>query len=374
MMNKKSIKLIIIMLVLGLSVSGCATGAATASSWAGFSLEEDKGYFAYGAQVYALDTKNGSLVWRYPSQKSNDRQFYAAPAIGEDLIVVGGYDYILAAVDKQNGNEKWQFSKADDRYIASAMIKDGLIYAPNSDHSLYVLTTAGDLVWSYQTEGPNWTSPNSDDAFIYLTSMDHNLYAFNFNYESSELEIDADGGRTLVTKPVWSVDLGAAVVADAVVEDGKLYAGTIDGTLFAVDLDEHAILWSFDADDSLTAIWSKPVIAGDVVFVGDDSGNLYAVSKEEGSALWPSPFAAGSAIIASGVAMQQKAVFATVDGKIFSIDSAKEPKTLATVNAVVYSSLGLTDEKIILAPASKEELFKAVDFNGNEIWDYLPAE
>jgi len=373
-MNKKTIKIFIFLLLCALSVNGCTSGAAAASSWPGFSLEQDKGYFAYGAQVYALDTKNGSLVWRYPSEKSNDRQFYAAPAIGEDLIIVGGYDQTLAAVDKQNGNEKWQFGKADDRYIASAIVKDGLIYAPNSDHSLYVLSTAGDMVWRFRAKGPNWTTPICDDVFVYLASMDHNLYAFNQNYESSELEIDADGGRTLVENPEWSVDLGAAIAADAVLEDGKLYIGTIDGTLFAIDLEKRAIQWSFDADDSLTAIWSRPVITGDAIFVGDDSGNLYAVSKEEGKALWPSPFAAGSAIIAGGVALQDKAVFATTEGKLFSIDSAKEPKTLATVDSVVYSSLGLTDERIVLAPASKEELFKAIDFNGNEIWDYIPAE
>ena len=72
---------------------------------------------------------------------------------------------------------------------------------------------------------------------LYLASMDHYLYALDLNYDTSSLEVDEAGSRTLVAEPLWSLDLGAAVAANPVLVDGVIYAGTIDGTLYAVDLE-----------------------------------------------------------------------------------------------------------------------------------------
>jgi outer membrane protein assembly factor BamB len=336
-------------------------------------LSGEEGYFAYGTQVYALDTKNGSLLWRFPQEGSSSIQFYAAPEVSDNLVIVGDYTSNLYAVDRENGFEKWQFNDAEDRYIASSLSYNETVYAPNTDYYLYALDENGDLLWRFKTKGPNWSKPLADESYLYLTSMDHYLYALNLSYANTDLTADEDGNQTLVSTPVWSLDLESAIVSNPVMEDGILYVGTVDGILYAVDLEKQSVLWKFTVEDEVASIWGTPVITSDAVFFGDEGGNIYAIDKQDGNALWPSPFAAGSSVIASGVGIDGKAVFAASDGKIFSIDASKEPKTLTTLDATLNAPLGYANEKIIIAPASSDALVEAIDTNGSEVWTYSPT-
>ncbi|MDK2981565.1 MAG: outer membrane protein assembly factor BamB [Chloroflexota bacterium] len=373
-MNKKTLKLVILTLLAAVLISGCTgSSAAAASSWPGLAVANEQGYVAYGTQVFALDLKNGSLAWKYPETGSSKIQFYAAPAFDDQFVVVGDYTDTLYGLDRQDGFEKWRFSGAEDRYIASAFIYDGMVYAPNTDSSLYVLDAEGNLQWRFKTAGPNWSKPVSDGTALYLTSMDHYLYALNLSYTDSELTADKDGSKTLVAAPLWSLDLGTAVVSDPVLEDGVLYVGTVNGVVYAIDLQSHSVKWQFTIEDEVSSIWGTPVLTEDAVFFGDENGNLYAVDKTDGNALWPEPFAAGASLISSGVAVDGKVIFASSEGKIFSIDSSKEPKTLTTLEAVLYAPLGYANDKIITVPAAKEALVEAINLDGNQVWTYLPT-
>lgn len=374
MKKTKFIKIIVSMVLLGVLVSSCSSSVGAASSWPGITVSESTGFFAYGTQIYALDTQNGSLLWNYPAEPQSGRQFYAAPGVGADFVVVGDYSNTLAAVDKQSGVEKWQFSGANDRYVGSALVANGSVFAPNTDHFMYALDESGNLAWRFEAQGPNWTQPAADENYVYLASMDHFVYALKKAYTAVELKPAEDGSSTLVSEPVWSLDLGAAVVADPVLAEGILYAGTIDGKLYAIDLANQAILWSFDGNGALASIWGSPVVTANAVFVGDEDGNIFAVGKSDGKTLWPDPFAAGSGVISSGIVMEDRVVFATNTGKVFTINEKKEPKTLVTLEATLYSPLELDTDKIIVAPATKEKLFVALNADGNEVWNYYPAK
>jgi outer membrane protein assembly factor BamB len=374
-MNNKTIKLIMLTILTAVLISGCTgSSAASASSWPGMILDNGEGFLAYGTQVYALDLKNGSLLWNYLAEGSSKVQYYAAPEVNDKYVVVGDYTTTLYGLDRQSGFEKWQFTGAKDRYIASSLLYNGMVYAPNSDYSLYALDENGNLQWQFKAGGPNWSKPVTDGNYLYVTSMDHNLYAFNLSYSEADLAADADGNNTVVAAPLWTLDLGTAVVSNPVLEDGILYVGTVNGVLYAVDVESHSVLWQFTDADQIASIWGTPVLTGDAIFFGDESGNLYALDKAKGSALWPTPFAAGASLISSGVAVDGKAVFAASDGKIFSIDSSKEPKTLTTMDTVLYAPLGYADDKIITVPASSDALVEALNTDGNQVWTYLPTK
>ena len=107
------------------SSSRTCTRAGAASSWPGFSVFEENAYLSYGSQTFAVDLKNGSQIWRYPSRSGSWRQIYAAPEIGDGFAVVGDYNGVLTALDQVNGTRKWEFEGAKDRYIGSALISDG---------------------------------------------------------------------------------------------------------------------------------------------------------------------------------------------------------------------------------------------------------
>jgi outer membrane protein assembly factor BamB len=373
MNNRKALVIITLVLIAGL-FSGCTAGAGTASSWPGISSDGEMGYFAYGAEVYAIDAKNGTLVWRYPANPDAKTQFFAAPAVSEDQVIAGSYNNTLVAIDKNNGSEKWTFVSAKDRYIASPLVIGDKVFAPNTDKHLYALNTAGDLLWSFKTTGPNWTKPVSDEQFVYLASMDHFLYALNLDYSNSALAVDTTGSRTLVEKPVWSVDLGTAVVADPVLSNGSVLVATIDGKLHSINTATGKIAWTFEDGDRYNSIWGSPVVTEEAVYFGNENGEIFAVSPETGKALWPAPYAAGGEMIAGGIAIDGGVMFVNQQGKVFSINAAKEPKPVVTLDTVIYATPKVAGANILFAPVTKEKLFMALDLSGNEVWSFTPSK
>ncbi len=371
-MKQKIISTLIIFSSLLLLLTGC-TGAGAASSWPGYSVFEEKGYLSYGSQTFAIDLENGSLLWQYPSDEDRSTQVYAAPAIDDGLVVIGDYNGLLIGLDQNNGIKKWGFDGANDRYIGAALISDGMVYAPNSDHYMYALDNEGNLQWKFKADGPNWTKPLADANMIYLASMDHNFYAFDKEFSQNNLVNAKDGSKTLLSNPKWSIDLGMAIVSGPVIEDGVVFVATIEGVLFAIDVKGEKLLWSFNDNGALGAVWGTPVVIDDAIFVADEDGNIYAVSVLDGSAIWSSPFSAGGKLVASGAAYQEGAVFATDEGKIFTINLNKEAKTITNIENPIYSTINIVGEQIIFASASKESLLVAYDLNGFGIWTFLPT-
>ena len=138
MKRLKITSVMLLVVFLTVFLSGC-TSVGTASSWPGSSADEGTAFFSYNEQVYAIDGKNGSLIWRFPEEIDTKTQFYAPPALGKELVTVGSYSNSLTALDRKNGVMRWQFDGADDRYIGSQLITDEYVYAPNTDKYLYAL-------------------------------------------------------------------------------------------------------------------------------------------------------------------------------------------------------------------------------------------
>ena len=264
--SKLLFTIIFALLAVGLT-AGCTRGGA-ASSWPGISLENESGYFAYGSQVYAIDAKNGNLIWRYPQDPNNSIQFYAPPEISDEMVIVGSYANSLIGLDKQSGFLEWEFTAVGDRFIGSALSLDGAVFAPNADGYLYALNESGKLQWRFKSNGPIWTKPAANNL-IYVASMDHFLYALNPENDPDNLVMDEDGSRTLVPEPVWSTDLGAAVTADPLLVEGQIFVATFEGNFYAVDIRDGQILWKFNDGENLAAVWGKPVFSNKKVYFGD---------------------------------------------------------------------------------------------------------
>ena len=168
MKHKKNILILLVISIAALLFSSCTSRVGAATSWPGFSVDDESVFLSFGAETYAIDLNNGRLNWKYPSEPDRTRQAYSAPKIAGDLVVFGDYANNLVAVDASNGTEKWVFSGAADRYIASSEAVKEFIYSPNSDGYIYALDFDGNLLWKFLANGPNWTKPLADDENLYV--------------------------------------------------------------------------------------------------------------------------------------------------------------------------------------------------------------
>ncbi len=92
-------------------------------------------------------------------------------------------------------------------------------------------------------------------------------------------------GGTLPDKPVllWNFKTGGAVKSSAVIGGGKVYIGSNDGFIYALDFASGRKLWACKARG---AVLAPPLLADDRVFIGDSEGFFYALNAQDGRLLW----------------------------------------------------------------------------------------
>lgn len=373
-MKKKSI-LVILLILIGASIlAGCTGSAGAASSWPGVTVDEDLALVSYGYQIYALNTQNGSKVWTYPAEQDRKIMFYAPAAVANGTVLVGDYANSLHAINRSNGVSKWVFDGADSRYIASVLVANGNVYAPNADGKLYVLTEDGMLNWVFETQGPNWSQPVADENFVYLASMDHKVYALQSNYEASQLSTDENGNKTLVSEPVWELDLGTAVVSDPLLVDGNMYVGTLDGKLFKINTADGAIVWVYEDGSEVSSIWTKPVLMDGLVFFATESGDIYALNAEDGNEAWAAPLSTNAQIVGDGVIINDTVAFGTTEGELVIVDKDQNKSPSLTKEGSIYTSPIFEDGKLFLTLVGGDNLVFALDENGRQFWAFSTKE
>jgi eukaryotic-like serine/threonine-protein kinase len=373
-MKKKFTLLSIVMVVAALLVSGC-TAVGMATSWPGLNRTADLSYVAFGNYVYAVKNSDGALAWRFPQDQKKDTVFFAAPAVENNLVVLGDYTNLLYGVDAATGQLAWTFSDAKDKYVGSPLIKNSMIYAPNADGHLYALDLTGKMIWRFKTGKANWSTPITDGTNFYFGSMDHFVYALKLNYSQDEIGADEIGKRIAIQKPLWNTDLETAVFAEPVISSQNiLYTGTLGGKLFALDVSSGKILWSFSASGNLGGLWSSPVLVGENVMIGDSHGRIYALDAKTGAEKWKAPVEGGAAVIGGGMPLADKAAFVTTGGKVLILNADGTESWSKTFSEPIYTQPKIDGEFIYLSAIGQNFLLTKIDQNGREFWSFNPPK
>ena len=305
-MKNKFILVILTLIVLSISLSACTGGAGLASGWPGIAADDEAAYVAFNQHVYAVNLTNGLELWRYPGEVEKDVTFYAAPALTEDgQVIAGGYDKVLYSLDAKNGQVKWKFAEAADRFVGSSLVAGEMIFSPSSDVNLFALDLKGQPAWAqpFKTEDSNWSKPSADSncECVYLASMDHSVYAVN----------PVNGQK------IWrSEDLGGATVGTpAISEDGQtLYIGTFINELVAINTINGTILWRYPTEGWA---WASPVVDGDVLYFGDIAGNFNAIDRNTQAPLWS--IQTESAIVGKPLLTEDGIYFTNEAGTLYAL-------------------------------------------------------
>jgi outer membrane protein assembly factor BamB len=262
-------------------------------------------YFGSGdGNLYALDAATGDLKWKF---KTGD-VVHASPAYADGVVFFGSWDSYFYAVDAKTGAEKWRFHGGEDPVIhnqvgfqSSPAVVNGVVYTGCRDSNLYAIDAAtGREKWRFNNGG-SWviSSPAVTQGKVIFGTSDTSLYVV----------LDAETGKPLIEQKGKAFVFSSPAVAGNVV-----FVGILNGTLEARDLASGNLLWEFQTEASrrnngwvltserkfntpllfwsnwregpivaadrqfgIGAIFSSPLVAGGVVFVGATDGNLYAL-------------------------------------------------------------------------------------------------
>lgn len=364
-MKIKIVLTIVLFILAGAIISGCAGGAGIYNSWPGMTVDDARGlvYLAHGVNIYAVNLSNGTEKWRYPEQPNNKVAFYVPPALTKDnQLIVGSYDHSIYSINPDNGQQiqgEWPFTEATDLYVAGALTKDSWVYVPNNDYNLYGLDTDGKLLWTFTADQSLWSTPVSDGKALYLASMDHSVYA-----------IDPESGKQLWQSAKLSGSIsGTPTLGD----DGKLYFGTYGDEMVAMDTSNGEVLWQTPVS---SWVWGGPALNDGKLYFGDMEGNLYALDAATGAIKWNKEKAAQGSIVGAPLVIDQTLYFTAKDGTLYSADTATgTPGWHQLIGGALYGSPVQAGDKILVAPLNTENLLYAFDKNGNQAWSpYKPEK
>ncbi len=351
-MKNVIIKTLFSLSIISLMLTGCTAGSLSGTSWPGIAYGDETVYTAYGSEVYALNGKDGSLLWKYPAEKANAAiSYYAAPGITEDgQVIICDYKGTVTSLDQTTGTQKWTFATSD-RIVADPLVVGSTSYIASADYFLYALDNQGKLIWKYQTQNHLWAKPMFANGVIYQNGMDHNLYAIN-----------ADNGNLM-----WKVDLGGSALGSPVMDkEGVIYGSTLGKEILAISPSSQQIMWRHTTSDS---IWSGLVEKDGILYFGDLSGNFTALDTNSQQPAWQ--YKAGGAIVSTPLLLEDMLLFTSEDGNLYGLDYSGQPVMTQKLAEKLYASpvanggnflIGITEDK--------EKIMTAVNNNGPVVWSF----
>jgi outer membrane protein assembly factor BamB len=171
--------------------------------------------------------------------------------------------------------------------------------------------------------------------------------------------------------PLWVYHTGGSILSSPAIVNNVVYVGSNDDNLYAINASTGALLKSYRTGGY---ILSSPAVANGVLYIGSDDGYLYAFNTTSGQIIWKDQIEthpifgmASAPLVANGV------VYATEydEGLIFAVNASTGAKIWAihVPGKMSRSSPALANG--ILYVGSADDLVYALDAQtGKTIWTF----
>ncbi|USZ67436.1 PQQ-binding-like beta-propeller repeat protein [Halorussus salilacus] len=221
---------------------------------------------ADGGRVAAVDAADGTVRWEFPVETS----VWGAPAVADGVVYAAARDDdqrdaetqgTVHAIDLADGTEVWSRPLGESpRFnpVGAPVVGDGLVYVPTGTGPLVALgAESGEEVWRADPPEGVQASPALAGGVLYAGCLDGTLRALDAATGEVEWTGEAQtyyGGPTVGERGVYAVGSGGEVVSwtrdgrerwrvaidppvsgSPVPAEGRLFVGTGDGLLYALE-------------------------------------------------------------------------------------------------------------------------------------------
>lgn len=214
-----------------------------------------------------LVVRNGEPLRTPQSAKINFEGLYGDPVVTGDGVYATAYSGHVVALTT-DGTARW-VAELPGRMIGGALVVDDTVYAGSTGGDLYALAKdSGAVRWRRPAGKEVWAAPVRAGDLIAVSGMDGALRGF-----------DRDGTQR------WKANIADAGIASTPAVDGtRLFAGSFDRHMYAVDARTGEMLWKSAPADSW--FWTEVLVQGDTVFAGSLGGTVYAFDAATGAVKW----------------------------------------------------------------------------------------
>jgi outer membrane protein assembly factor BamB len=219
----------------------------------------------------ALDLATGREVWHIEGEDKfpTGGVPFTSPDSSESWILVNGYDGVLRCLRTTDGSRVWTLETQDYINGSPAILDGGLVVFGGCDSLVHVVRlNDGTPVRKVTTDAQIIRSMAGFGESVYGVNYANQLLAANANEDALSWRYENDGNQFLTSPGV---------------DDVRVYAGSRDKHLHAVDRKSGEPVWKFRTGGRVE---SSPLVFDDAVVFGSNDGRLYAVNKTDGCEIW----------------------------------------------------------------------------------------
>ncbi|WP_331343857.1 PQQ-binding-like beta-propeller repeat protein [Cellvibrio sp. UBA7661] len=323
------------------------------------------------------------LAWKY----ALSAPVVATPVASGNQLLVAAENGNLYSFDLLSQKLLWIY-RAEGAIATTPAIANGVIYFLSRDGFLQALDQlTGKRLWRFATGGEarfavvgsygmvpeagaipdpwdfQWSSPVVEKGKVYFGSSDKKLYA-----------LDAVSGTE-----VWSFTADNMIHSAPAIHNGKLFFGTWGSKVYALDADTGAELWQFqagvDAGFVMQGISASPALDEQYVYLGARDGYVYALRQTDGTTVWR--YDAQSSWVLAEAALDTEHVYVTTSdtGLLLALDKRSGSEQYrADTRFWTYTKPLLVDERYVFVGNMLGELYGFDKKTGAALWYYQTSE
>jgi outer membrane protein assembly factor BamB len=228
----------------------------------GANFAGDNVLFGSGDEHLYCLSKDGKLQWKF---KVPGGPVMASPAVVGERTFVAGCDSTLHVLDTTKGKELGSVEIGGQAAATAAVVGDHLYVGTMSNEVLAIAWKKPDIVWKYtpaKRQQPFFASAAVTDKLVVVGSRDRRVHA-----------IDRKSGQ-----PVWTFPTDNRVDSSPVIVGSRVFAASLDGKLYVLDLAKGTELKKHDLG---SAVLASPAVGGGCLVVGTEKGVLYCLGAKK---------------------------------------------------------------------------------------------
>ncbi|MCS7258854.1 MAG: PQQ-binding-like beta-propeller repeat protein [candidate division WOR-3 bacterium] len=307
---------------------------------------------------------------------TTDYEFTSSPALLQDAngnwrIVVGAIDGCVYCINPVNGARVWRTKSvttqddpwAECYFNSTPAVNQtlGHIYIGSEEGELYCISSAGTIKWRWPGNGIDDLTYDEFGSSAAITASGNRIYIGCDDYRLYCIQDNVTRGDT-----IWSFYTGSEIPSSPALDaQGNIYFGDDSGYVTSLT-PNRTVRWRRKIGIS---VWTSPAISGNRVYIGTDDGYLYALNIDNGNTIWR--FTADEGIRSSPVIGTDGAIyFGCNDGKLYALTTAGNLKSgfpiLLSDDAITSTPAVATDGTIIIY--TTDDIVYGVSPTGRILW------
>jgi outer membrane protein assembly factor BamB len=230
------------------------------------------------------------------------------PLVLDQMVIQGNAIDGIAAFNRQTGSLIWRLDLTNG-VEGGAQVADGKLYFGASDGQFYCVDVMdGRLLWTFPVRAETLAPPTIEKGVVYFQSGASVVYA-----------LDAASGKQLwIYNRQATTPLSIRATTRPVIAGDTIYVGFADGFLAAIKKTDGTLLWDRKLGHTgrFKDVDASPVIQGDLIYVDSFDGSLYCLKQSSGEVVWQTDEGGYTPVTISG----DRLYYATSTGKIMALD------------------------------------------------------